>query len=53
MTVKELIEELNHYPKDTPILIAGVYLFVHYEITEIDLEYDDDYEKDVVLLYLN
>lgn len=51
MTVKELIEELSNYDKDTPVLTVGDSSNIHYEISETDLGYDIDYEKDVVLIY--
>lgn len=50
MTVKELKEKLNTYPDDTIVVIGGEKPYIHYDLFDVDSGYDDDYEKDVVIL---
>lgn len=54
MTVKELKEKLNCYPDDMPVVfydpedIRGT---IHFKLGDIEESWDDDYERNVVVLY--
>lgn len=51
MTKKELIEALNAFDDDKEVLVCGDDINVHYEVTDVDLGYDEDLEKDCIILY--
>lgn len=51
MTKQELIEKISSYPDDMEVVIMGEQPNLHYEISDVDVEYDDDYEDNVIVLY--
>lgn len=54
MTVKELKEKLDKYPDDMYVVFddpEGIKGTQHYELEAVEEGYDDDYEKNVVVLY--
>lgn len=50
MTKKELIEKLENYDDDQIVLVDGNDGY-DYEITDVDVEYDENLEKDCIILY--
>lgn len=51
MTKKELIDNLKPYADDCEVMVVGDTPDIHYEIGNVDYGYDEDLEKDVILLY--
>lgn len=51
MTKKELIENLANYKDDDIVVVAGDNADIHYEVSDVDWGWDEDYEKDVIILY--
>jgi hypothetical protein len=51
MTKKELIESLADYNDDDIVVVASDNPDVHYEVIDVNYGWDEDYEKDVIILY--